>query len=102
MNEAEILPAPVISSPAVGDEKFRSEQQAFYRLLPELLQTHRGLYVAIHGGRVVGSGPDGAEVARAAYATVGYIPIYVDLVAEQPPRPVRLGIYREAATDHRP
>jgi hypothetical protein len=102
MNEAEILPAPVISSPTVGDDTFRSEQQAFYRLLPELLETHRGQYVAIHGGRVVGIGSDGAEVARAAYATFGYIPIYVELVAKQQPRPIRLGIYRDAPADRRP
>jgi hypothetical protein len=101
MSEAEILPAPVLTLPSLADEEFRCEQQAFHRLLPELLQTHRGQYVAVHGGRVVGSGPDGAEVARTAYATIGYVPIYVDLVAEQPPRPVRLGVYRDAPPDSR-
>ncbi len=101
MNETEIQPAPVIPAPATGDEKFRREQEAFRRLLPQLLPTHRGQYVAVHGGQVVGSGPDPVEVARAAYATFGYVPVYVDLVDDQPPRPVRLGIYREAPAEHR-
>jgi hypothetical protein len=52
------------------------ERLAFLRLLPGLLATHRGQYVAIHDEKVVDSGPDAAELAaRVArrFATDGYI-----------------------------
>ena len=85
MNSTETLPAPVLPSPP--EDRFRSEQRAFHKLLPELLQTHRDQYVAIHEGRVVESGADQIEVAERAYARFGYIPILVTLVTDRP-RPV--------------
>jgi hypothetical protein len=85
MNSIETLPAPVLPSPP--DDKFRSEQRAFQKLLPELLRTHRDQYVAIHEGQVVGSGIDQIEVAERAYARFGYVPILVTLVTDEP-RPV--------------
>jgi hypothetical protein len=120
METIEILPAPVLPSPvleeirreqqalretpayreakAAKEAKFRKELEAFRRLLPELLQTHRDQYVAIHEGQVVGSGPDQIEVAERAYDQFGYIPILVTLVTDRPrvvripsPRVVRPG-----------
>jgi hypothetical protein len=85
MNSTETLPAPVL--PAPPEDKFQKEQQAFHRLLPELLRTHRDQYVAIHEGQVVDSGPDQIEVAKRAYARFGYVPILVTLVTDRP-RPV--------------
>jgi hypothetical protein len=82
MNSLEILPAPTIPPPA--EDKWRQEQNAFRRLLPELLPTHRGQFVAIHEGQVVESGPDKLAVAGKAYARFGYIPIFVSLVTDQP------------------
>jgi hypothetical protein len=84
MNQVEISPAPVLPVPA--QDKWRSEQEAFQRLFPDLLLTHCNQYVAIHEGKVVASGPDKMFVASQAYARVGYIPIYVSLVTDQPPR----------------
>jgi len=88
MNSTETLPAPVLPPPP--EDKFRSEQRAFHRLLPELLPTYRDQYVAIHEGRVVESGEDKLEVAGRAYARFGYIPILVTLVTDQPQRPSRI------------
>jgi len=82
MSELEVLPAPVLSPPAA--DKWRREQQAFRRQLPELLKTHRDQYVAIHEGKVVEAGTDKLEVAGRAYARLGYVPIYVGLVTDQP------------------
>jgi hypothetical protein len=79
MRSIETLPAPDL--PASDDDKWRREQGAFRRLLPELLRTHPGEFVAIHEGRVVGSGLDRIEVARLAYERFGYIPIFVSRVA---------------------
>ena len=66
------------------------EIQAFDRLLPELLLSHRGQYVAVFGGKVVGSGVDLIAVAKQAYAEYGYRPILVRLVTDAPPRVVRI------------
>jgi hypothetical protein len=82
MSQADILPAPVLPRPV--QDKWRREQQAFRRLLPELLKTHLGQYVAVHEGQVVDSGDDQLAVAGRAYAQFGYVPIYVGLVTDQP------------------
>ena len=88
MNQVDVFPAPLLPVPA--EDKWRSEQRAFRSLLPELLKTHRGQYVAIHQGRVVESGLDKLDVAGRAYARFGYVPIFVSLVTDQQPLPVRL------------
>ena len=98
-------PAPVLepwTRPAVPtalprDPKWEREYVAFQRLLPELLKTHRGKYVAIHDGEVVESGDDELAVVRRARQRFGNVALHVDLVAEHPrvfrlpsPRTVRI------------
>lgn len=56
MSKLDMLPPPVL--PVPPEDKWRREQRAFRQLLPELLKTHRGKYVAVHEGQVVGSGDD--------------------------------------------
>jgi hypothetical protein len=90
MSTPEIFPAPVLDLPQPLDDKWKREQRAFFSMLPELLTTHRGLYVAIHEGRVVQAGPDNVQVALQAYRAHGYAPMYIDLVAEHPLPPVRI------------
>ena len=51
MSTTETWPAPDLS--ARHDEKWRREQRAFHDLLPGLLRTNPGQYVAIHDGQVV-------------------------------------------------
>lgn len=87
MSQLDTLAAPLLPVP---ENKWRREQQAFRRLLPELLKTHSRQYVAIHEGQVVESGSDKLEVAARAYACFGYVPIYVSLVTDQPLPLVRL------------
>ncbi len=88
MSQVATLPAPCL--PAPPEDKWRREQRAFMQLLPELLRTHRGQYVAIHEGQVVESGTDKLAVAGQAYARFGYVPIYVSFVIEQPAPSVRI------------
>ena len=83
-----VLPEPSLT-------KFERERAAFYRLLPELLATHRGQYVAIHGEQVVDSGPDQLEVAVRVRKRVGSASIYVHLVSDEPPRVERSGVLRD-------
>ena len=88
MNRLDVLPAPVLPAPL--KDKWRHEQEEFRRQLPELLKSHRNQYVAVHGGKVVESGPDKLKVAERAYAQCGYVPIYVSLVTDQPPPRCRI------------
>lgn len=104
MNETDILPAPMIAlrtipaipPPEPDDPKLKREYRAFLQMLPELLKTHYGQYVAVHEGKVVESGDDKLEVIARAYARHGYVPIYVHLVTDQPQPLERIPHYRLA------
>lgn len=87
---ADIVTFEVTLSPPPPPTKFDRECAAFRRMLPDLLRTHRGQYVAVHDGRVVGSGADQIAVARAAYAAFGPVEILVRLVTDEPPRVARI------------
>jgi hypothetical protein len=71
------------------------EYDAFQALLPELLKSYRGQYVAVHDGKVVAHGPDQAEVAIQAYQRCGYQAIYVTMVTDKPQPVPRSGLLRE-------
>ena len=88
MNTTETWPAPELSTR--NDDKWRREQRAFHDLLPGLLHTNPGQFVAIHEGQVVESGDDKLAVARRAYDRFGYVPIFVSRVAAGPPVPARV------------
>ena len=88
MSSVEAQSAPALPSPP--DDKWRTEQRAFHRLLPELLKSHRGQYVAIHDEHLVESGVDKLAVARRAYSRFGYIPIFVSLVTDRSLTPARI------------
>ena len=75
---------PDVPTPIQWDPKWEREYAAFQRLLPELLKTHRGKYVAIHDGEVVESGDDQLSVAERAWERVGYVALHVGLVTEHP------------------
>ena len=84
---------PVARLPVVGNEAYQREYEAFQTMLPELLKTHRGQYVAVHGGRVVAEGADDATVTAEAYARVGYTELHVGEVTEAP-RVLRMPSFR--------
>ena len=94
MSETTILPAPVLNLTPPPLTKGDQEYQAFLRLLPELLKTHRGKYVAIHEGQVIESGDDRLEVIFLALEKAEGSSIHVDLVSEQPAPPIRIPHYR--------
>ena len=90
MNETDILPAPDVSATLKPRTKWQNEFEAFKRLLPSLLQTHAGKYVAIHNGEVVEFGDDEVDVAMRAYQKVGYVAMHVGLVSTEAPAPARI------------
>jgi hypothetical protein len=93
-----IMSDPIIHTvelpPPPPPTKLERERRAFLRLLPDLLKTHKGKYVAVHEKRVVGEGDNLIDVAREAYGRYGYIPIYVDLVTDEPVEPIRIPHFR--------
>ena len=66
------------------DEAWEKERAAFHRLKPQLLQTHKGLYVAIHGGQVVDADADNLALARRVMSKLKDMPFYLQLVSEEP------------------
>ncbi len=90
MSDVTTLPAPDLGLKETTHSAWENEYRAFLRLQPTLLSTNRGQYVAVYGERVIAEGPDQVEAAKRAYALAGYVPIYVGLVTDQPPRPIRI------------
>jgi hypothetical protein len=95
MSTPATLPAPAIHTSASPSTTWQREQQAFQQLLPELLVTHKGRYVAVHNGKVVDSGDDKLALAMRVLAKVGNIPIYVGLVTGESEPVYRSGVRRE-------
>jgi hypothetical protein len=90
MSDVDTLPAPELTHKQGNHAAWEEEHRAFLRLLPSLLATHQGQYVAVHKSSIIAEGPDQVDVALQAYAQAGYVPIYVGLVTNEPQKPVRL------------
>lgn len=90
MVKPEVMEAPSLQLPPPADPRWRQEYAAFIRMLPELLGSHRGEFAAIHGGRLVAVGDTFVDAATKAYAIVGYVPLHVGLVSDEPAPVVRI------------
>jgi hypothetical protein len=91
MSEAQVIDAPQINpTGSAFDDRWTREFVAFARLLPELLKTERGRFVAIHGGAVVAVGDTFEDAAVRAYENVGHVPLHVGRVVEDPLPTVRV------------
>jgi hypothetical protein len=88
------LPAPSVV-PQVANDKWQREYQAFLRLKPQLLETHGGLFVVIHNGQVVESGPDDVTLALQFFTQYGNTPVHIGLVTQTPEAPIRIPHYRQ-------
>jgi len=66
------------------EELLAKEETAFRRKLPQLLRRYEGQYVAMRGGRVVGYGPDGGELALRMYRKFGSVVLLIAKVEERP------------------
>jgi hypothetical protein len=95
MSEQEPFAAPTLDTPVLPPRsKWEREYRAFLRLLPQLLATHRGQFVAIHEGQVVDSDDDEITLALRVYAKYGYIQLHIGRVVEQPSPPARIPCYQ--------
>jgi hypothetical protein len=95
MSEPVTLPAPVVDLPLAPRTKWQREYQAFLGLLPQLLVSHHGQYVAVHNEQVADSGDDKLAVALRLLARIGNVDIHVGRVDEQPEPLARSGVRRE-------
>ena len=84
--------APVLSPPTPRPPgKLDQELAAYQSLLPGLLAAgHRGQYVAVHDGQVVGTGPDKVALALDAYRRFGKVAVLVREVNDRPTRVVSI------------
>jgi hypothetical protein len=89
------LPAPVIEPPPPAS-KWEREKRAFQRLLPELLKSHAGKYVAIHDEQVVDSDTNELALIERVLQRVGNVSIHVGFVSERALPPLRVPHYRVA------
>ena len=89
------LPVSEPGSSLSPASKWAQEYDAFGHLLPQLLATHRGQYVAVHHGQVIATGADKLAVALDAFRQAGNVSIHVGLVSEQPEQVVRSGVRRK-------
>src|SRR5207237_470722 len=94
MNETTSEPMFEVAPPVPECSKGEREYRAFLDLLPALLPTCRGKFVAVHKGQVVDSDSDDIALVQRVHARIGYVPIHVGLVVEWPPV-VRVPHYRE-------
>ena len=68
----------------MADDAFRREVTAYERLLPELLETHRGKVVAIHDGQVIEVGDSKRAVVERVHERLGEVSLYMQRVTHQP------------------
>jgi PHD/YefM family antitoxin component YafN of YafNO toxin-antitoxin module len=70
--------------------EFDQEVAAFERLKPTLQKQHAGRAVAIHQSQVVAVGDDKMSVLAEVLARFGPVPCYIEWVAPETPRRVRI------------
>ena len=95
MNATTTLPAPAIDPMVFNPSKWEREHAAFVRLLPQLLATHRGKFVAIHDEQMVDSGEEKLALALCVLAKIGNTDIHIGLVTDEPLTIARSGVRRE-------
>jgi hypothetical protein len=63
---------------------FNAERAAFDALRPTLERSHRGQFVAIHGGAAVDFDTSRDELIKRFFAQFGDVPVYVGYIGESP------------------
>ncbi len=67
MSDVNTLLAPDLTLKHGTRAAWEEEHRAFLGLLPTLMATHRGQYVAVYKASVIADGPDQVDVAKQAY-----------------------------------
>src|SRR5437588_5491071 len=88
------LTLPEFPWPPPPRTKWEREYRAFRRLLPQLLPTERGKFVAVHDERVIDSDRDEMALIARVLARLGNVDIHVGLVTDAPESVYRSGVVR--------
>lgn len=99
MNAIQTVELPMATNRDLASAKYHREWAAFRRLLPTLMQTHSGQYVAIHDEQVIAFGGDRLQVVNEALAKVGNESIHVGLVGPEPMPTSRSGLLRDLTVE---
>ena len=75
--------------------KWDREYRAFCRLLPQLLATERGKYVAVHEERVIDSDSDDIALMMRVIQRIGNVDFHVGLVTDEVAPVQRSGVVRD-------
>lgn len=75
------FPAPQLEEPPPAN-KWEREHRAFLALLPELMKTHRGQYVAIHEGRVFDTDAEELALVERVIKRLGNVSVHIGHVTE--------------------
>jgi hypothetical protein len=94
LNTATLTP-PTFAWPPPPRTKWEREYRAFCKLLPQLLSTESGKYVAVHEERVIDSDRDEMALIARVLRRVGNVDIHVGLVTDQPEPVYRSGVVRD-------
>jgi hypothetical protein len=95
-------PAPEL--PKAQPTKWEREYGAFKQMLPQLLRTNYGEFVAVHEGKVFDSDRDKVALVTRVMDRVGNVEFHVGLVTEKQEQIYRSGVVRDlsAWTFHDP
>ena len=77
--------------------KWEREYRAFRHLLPQLLATHRGRYVAVHDGQVIDADADEMALILRVLGRRGNVDVHVGLVTDRPEPVYRSGVVRDVS-----
>lgn len=91
------LTPPEFRWPLPPQSKWEREYRAFRNLLPQLLLTDRGHYVAIHEERGIDRDHDEMVLIKRVLEQVGNVDVHVGLVTDEPEPIYRSGVVRNLA-----
>jgi hypothetical protein len=84
-DQVQVFEAPQLPIPKIEDDPWLRDRRAFFRLLPELLKTLRGKWVAIHNEQVVEIGDTVRSVLLRVRERFPRTEVYIQLVDEKLP-----------------
>ncbi|MCI0690746.1 DUF5678 domain-containing protein [candidate division KSB1 bacterium] len=84
-DQVQVFEAPQLPIPKIEDDPWLRDEQAFFFMLPELLKTLRGKWVAVHNGQVVDVGDSVRDVLLRVRERFPKTEVYIQLVDENLP-----------------
>jgi hypothetical protein len=84
-DQVQVFEAPQLPIPKIEDDPWLRDERAFFFMLPELLRTLRGKWVAVYNEEVVEIGDTHREVLLRFYEKFPKTEVYIQLVDEKLP-----------------